>query len=134
MLSEEERSEYVQLEEGKWTMSGYGPNSDKQQRKNQLWRKMWIETGLEELLEEGEVEVPVFNRKAPYEDIGYQGHLRIEIEREDWSEPVTYTPGFEVDYEEEIVKVENGPDTEVIQEGEEVSDVRTAEGLKDVVL
>ena len=133
MLTEGERSEYEELMEGRFTMSGYGPGSEKGERLSELREDMWEDISLEQLFEQGDVEVPVFNRKDPYEDRGYQGHFRVQLERDDWDQALSYTPGFEVDYMEDVIQVE-GSDTEVIQEGEKVSDVRTAEDLREVVL
>ena len=133
MLTEAERSEYEELMEGRFTMSGYGPGSEESERLSELRNDMWEDISLAQLFEHGDVEVPVFNRKDPYEDRGYTGHFRVQLERSDWYQALSYTPGFEVDYIEDIIQVE-GPDTEVIQKGEEVSEVRTAEGLKEVVL
>lgn len=132
MLTEGERSEYEELMEGRWTMSGYGPGSEKGERLSQLRKKMWEDFGLEQLFQEGDLEVPVFNRKDPYEDRGYEGHFRIQLERENWNQSLNYTPRFEVDYQEEVIQIEAGPDTEIIQEGE-VTDVETTEGLREVV-
>ena len=133
MLTDGERSEYEELMEGRFTMSGYGPGSEEGERLSQLREDMWEDISLAQLFEQGEVEVPTFNRKDPYEDRGYTGHFRIQMEREDWDQALNYTPGFEIDYMEETIQIEAGPDTRVIEEGEEVSDVRTAEGLKEVV-
>jgi hypothetical protein len=119
--------------EGRFTMSGYGPGSEKGERLSQLREDMWEDISLAQLFEQGDVEVPVFNRKDPYEDRGYTGHFRVQLERDDWDQALNYTPGFEVDYLEEVIEVEAGSDTRVIEEGEAVEDVRTAEGLKEAV-
>ena len=134
MLTEGERSEYEELMEGRFTMSGYGPGSEEGERLSELREDMWADLSLEQLFEQGDVEIPVFNRKDPYEDRGYQGHFRVQLERDEWNQALSYTPGFEVDYLEEVVEVDSGTDTKIVEEGEEVSDIRTAEDLKETAL
>lgn len=134
MLSEEERVEYLDLEESKWTMSGPGPDSEERNRRVELREKMWDYTTLEEIFDEGEVTVPKFNRKDPYEDIGYQGMFNVEVDKDDWDESMTYMPSFDLDYRDQILEVEAGDTTHVVQEGEEVTDIRTAGDLKETVV
>ncbi|QKQ98285.1 hypothetical protein GKQ38_02005 [Candidatus Nanohaloarchaea archaeon] len=134
MLTEAERAKYEELEEGKWTMSGYGPGSDQVERLTDLRTKMWKDLSMEELFQEGDVEVGKFNRKDTYADAGYQGHFNVEINQNNWEQSMTYRPSFNLDYEEQVLELEARTDEpEVVDEGETVKDIRTADSLKDTV-
>ncbi|WEL23442.1 hypothetical protein [Candidatus Nanohalovita haloferacivicina] len=133
MLSEDERVEYEELMEGRFTMSGYGPGSEEQERKSELKNMMWQDIGLETLFSQGEITTGKFNRKDPYENIGYQGHFNIELDQENWDEPMTYMPSFDLDYRDQTLELTAG-DTEItVEEGEQVTEINTAEQVQEVV-